>query len=222
MKKVFVLIVLFALPISVYILFASAVNHFKHLPILTEQVDNLNNFTSLEGDTIELNKKITLLSFYGKSIHSMRGNAFNLNEKIYTDNQVYREFQCVVLAEDGTQDQARQLLKDLHSFSGLDVSKWKFAFGSLEDIQQVFDDLHTDVKLNDKYASPFVFLIDQEMNLRGRKKDDPPFKSPTLYGYDTRSVAVLDNTLVDDLKILLIEYQLKKKDKERDFTKYKK
>lgn len=207
MKKVLVLGVLFALPITVYILFATAVNNFAHLPTLTKNISGLENFKSLDGNELHLDDQITVLSIYGESITKMEGNAFNLNEKIYKKNYNFKDFQFIVLAENGTQDEARDLLDQLSTTTDTDTQKWKFAFGSLADIQDFFDSMKTTIQLNQNKATPFVFIIDKERNLRGRDKAD---KSVTenKYGYDTRSVAELNNIMDDDVKVILAEYRL--------------
>lgn len=221
MKKVFILIVLFALPVSIYIFFASAAHNFAHLPVKTKDISNLESFTSLRGDSLHFDKYVTVLCFYGKDIDEMQGNAFNLNDRIYTKNNVYTDFQLIVLAQDGTQEEARNLIKKLRNFTGVDMSKWKFAFGSTDDIQHVFDTMDTSLELNNDFATPYAFIVDKEGNLRGQK-DNPEKTSETTIGYDTRSIAKLTNTMVDDLKVLLAEYRLELKRNNDDITKHKK
>lgn len=219
-KKIFILIVLFALPVSIYILFATAAHNFARLPIRTEHISDLNNFTHAEDDTISYANTLTVLCFYGNKIKDMQGNAFNLNEKIYSENYIYKDFQIVVLAEEGTESQAENLKKELHKFAGLNMSKWKFAFGSAQDIKSVFNSMKTDIKLDKNLSTPYVFIVDKKGNLRGQKDEDDP-NVKTLYGYDTRTIAALNNKMVDDVKILLAEYRLKMKKKEDDITTYK-
>ncbi len=222
MKKALVLIALFAIPVSVYLLFATAVNHFSYLPVLTKNVNHLEDFKSMDGEKIDLKGDFTVLCFFGKNIKKMRGNAFNLNIEIYKKFYIYKGFQCLVLAENGTQDEAKKLINDLHNFSGGTMRKWRFAFGSPEAIQQYFKSLHTDVHLNKDNATPFVFIIDKDGNLRGRKKEDT-FEYPSMYGYDTRSPGTLHTKMNDDLKVLMAEYRLKAKTKELDISvKHKK
>ncbi len=219
-KKAFILIVLFTLPISVYILFATAAHNFVHLPVRTKNVQGLEKFTPLNPKTkLSFEGKITVLCFFGKSIDNMQGNAFNLNAEIYQENKIYKNFQVVVLAENGLEKQAKNLLKDLQAFTGDSLARWYFGFGSLDAIKQVFDKLQTDVELNEDYASPFVFIIDKKGNLRGQKENDRP-TTLTLYGYDTRSISAMRNTMLDDIKVLLAEYRLKLKKKERDIIKH--
>ncbi len=221
MKKAFVLIVLFALPVSVYIIFGTAVHNFLHLPILTEEIENTEKFTPLNEEEIQFDEFVTVLLIYGKDIKNLRGNAFNLNDRIYKKNHIYKDFQIVILAEDGYQEDAQNLLKELHDFTGMNISKWKFVFGSEEDIHSFFDSMKTDLNLNENNATPFAFLIDQEGNLRGRKKNTED-TDETIYGYETHSIASLNNTMVDDVNVLLAEYRFKSKREEEDFLKYNK
>ena len=85
MKKTFVLTVLFILPLVVYMFFASGVTNFGRLPILTESVGDLQAFTETE----RLEGKITILGFLGSDVASKKGNAFNLNQKIYYHHSRY-------------------------------------------------------------------------------------------------------------------------------------
>ena len=84
MKKKAVLIILFILPLVVYLFFATGVNSFIKLPTLTEKIADVNpNWKSLNGEKVSLNDKITILGFSGENIMENRGNFFLLNQKIY-------------------------------------------------------------------------------------------------------------------------------------------
>ena len=203
MKKFLVLGVLFILPIVAYLFFSSGVNNFAKLPVLTPQISNLEDFTSLDGSEVVLDNKITILSIYGSNIEAKEGNAFNLNEKIYDKNYNFENFQFVVIAENGTQDQAKALLKELSTT--IDTRKWKFVFGSSTAIQSFFNSLKTDLDLDEYLGTPKVFIIDKDRSLRGRPKEEG---EESVYGYNTSSVADLTNTMTDDVKVILAEYRL--------------
>lgn len=203
MKKFLVLGVLFILPIVAYLFFSSGVNNFAKLPVLTPQISNLEDFTSLDGSEVVLDNKITILSIYGSNIEAKEGNAFNLNEKIYDKNYNFEDFQFVVIAENGTQDQARALLKELSTT--IDTRKWNFVFGSSAAIQSFFNSLKTDLDLDEYLGTPKVFIIDKDRSLRGRPKEEG---EEAVYGYNTSSVADLTNTMTDDVKVILAEYRL--------------
>ena len=81
MKKNIVLFVLFILPIVAYLFFASGINGFTKLPILTPKISDLGDWKSLDNQKISLNDKITILGFSGSNLLKNRGNFFNLNQK---------------------------------------------------------------------------------------------------------------------------------------------
>jgi len=205
MKKFLVLGVLFILPIVMYLFFASAVDNFSKLPVLEESIGNLDNFESLTGEQITLKDKITILGFFGEGIYNKKGNAFNLNQKIYKKNHEFRDFQFVMILPYGSENAAKELLEELDDIA--DVSGWKFLFGTPEGIQSFFKDLRTPYSLDQRKATNYVFIIDKDGNLRGRdgnlKKNEEK-----VYGYDTSSVADLNNVMVDDVKVILAEYRL--------------
>ena len=58
MKKYLVLIVLFVLPLVAYLFFASGINNFAKLPVLTKNIEELELITKKE-----FNNKISILLF---------------------------------------------------------------------------------------------------------------------------------------------------------------
>ena len=57
------------------------------------------------------------------------------------------------------------------------------------------------------FLSNYVFIIDKDGRLRGREENLEK-KEEKIYGYDTSSVADLNNVMVDDVKVILAEYRL--------------
>ena len=221
MKKYIVLGVLFLIHIAVYLFFASGVNNFGKLPVLNEQVQDVSSFSS-EGNKVSLHGKITVLGFLGQNVSSKKLNAFNLNQKIYKRFNGFKDFQFVFLSPEGTQEAVKGLKEELSPLA--DVSNWHFIFTSEENIASVFNSLQTPFSLNEDSYSPYVFIIDKEVNHRGRLIDDHTNRE--LYGYDATSVAVLNNKMIDDIKVLLAEYRMATKkngvsDKE-SYLKYNK
>lgn len=209
MKKTFVLTVLFILPLVVYMFFASGVTNFGRLPILTEQVDELDALS----ETVRLEGKISILGFLGTDPESKKGNAFNLNQKIYKPFYEFRDFQIVMVVPEGQQQAVSELNRELMSFT--DTRNWRFVYGDPAQIREFFASLRTDLALDETLSTPYVFIIDKERTLRGRKKDED---EGTKYGFNTSSVADLNNKMKDDVKIILAEYRLalKKNQAERE------
>lgn len=208
MKKSFVLIVLFVLPIVTYLFFASGVTNFGRLPVLTEEVTDIATIQPSES----FKGKITILGFLGSDVELKKGNAFNLNQKIYKRFYEFHDFQMVMIMPQGTEDKVKVLKKELGNL--VDIRKWIFVFASESEIRTIFDSLQTDLSLDEKTSTPYVFILDKDGNLRGRNKDED---EGLKFGFNAISVADLNNKMVDDVKIILAEYRLalKKNNAER-------
>ena len=202
-KKFIVLAVLFLLPLFVYMFFATGVNNFVKLPTLTYGVDELQQFESDGGSTLQFKERITVLGFFGSDIEGKKANAFNLAHKIYKKNYQFDEFQFVILATPDQKDLALQLKEQLKEIE--DPVNWKFAFGNESDIREVFESLGTTYVLDENLASDYVFIVDKEGNLRGRNDDED---EGTLYGFNASDYAEVNNKMSDDVKVVLAEYRL--------------
>ncbi|MCE2614082.1 hypothetical protein LVD13_13990 [Flavobacteriaceae bacterium D16] len=209
MKKTFVLVVLFILPLVAYMFFASGVNNFGRLPTLTENIQDLEAFSP----EATLNGKISILGFLGYDSELKKGNAFNLNQKIYKPFYEFRDFQMVMVLPNGSEEKVAELKKELAGLA--DVKNWKFIYGEDQDIKALFNSLESNLELDEKLGSHYVFIIDKERNLRGRSNDED---EGLKYGFDATSVADLNNKMEDDVKVILAEYRLalKKNNAKRD------
>ena len=200
MKKNIVLFVLFVLPIVAYLFFASGVNSFTKLPVVTPKVADLGNWKSMDNQKISLNNKITILGFSGSNLLENRGNFFNLNQKIYQRYHAFKDLQFVVICPLGTEKEAKSVVDALAAFT--DVSQWHFVFASPEEIAAYYNQLKLVEKLDANLGTPNVYILDKERNLRGRK-DNKDYKE----GYNTFHPAELSNEMLDDFKIILYEYR---------------
>ncbi|WP_276389538.1 hypothetical protein [Eudoraea chungangensis] len=199
MKKTFVLVVLFVLPLVAYLFFASGVNNFGRLPTLTTDIMQIPGSTS----EITFDNKITILGFLGRNVEIKKANAFNLNQKIYKPFYEFRDFQILMIMPKGTEAKIKDLKSELGALA--DIKNWQFVFLEEDAILKLFSSLETNYFLDDSIATPYVFIIDKEKNLRGRKEDED---EGIKYGYDATSVAELNNKMEDDVKIILAEYRL--------------
>lgn len=207
MKKFFVLAVLFALPLTAYLFFASGVNNFGKLPILTEKISPLQDFEDFDGNPVSLENKITILGFLGENPLEMKGNVFNINWVIYKPYHEFNDFQFVFLVENQSREEAEKLYAEMGE--SMEMQNWHFAFGEKENIQSVFKGLGTDLSLDENNATPHVFIIDKKVRLRGRDAD--PENGGTMFGYNTSKVGELMNEMDDDVKVILAEYRLELK-----------
>jgi hypothetical protein len=200
MKKNIVLFILFVLPIVAYLFFASGVNSFTKLPVITPKVADLGNWESLKGEKVSLNNKITILGFSGTEILSNRGNLFNLNEKIYQRYHSFKDLQFVMICPLGTEKDIKNILDAFDDFT--DVSQWHFVFATPEEIQTYYKQLKLKKELDANFGTSNVFIVDKQRNLRGRK-DQKEYRE----GYDTFHPSDLSNEMLDDFKIILYEYR---------------
>ncbi|WP_291867654.1 hypothetical protein [Maribacter sp.] len=199
MKKVFVLVVLFVLPVVAYLFFASGVNNFGKLPTLTEGISDISTLDA----KVSFKNKISILGFLGNDIEGRKGAAFNLNQKIYKRFFEFNDFQFIMVVPKGMEDEVEVLKKELSTL--VSVDKWHFVFTDSENVQLLFNSLQTNLQLDENLATPYVFIVDKELSLRGRTDDKD---EGTKYGFNANSVADLNNKMEDDVKIILAEYRM--------------
>ena len=198
MRKYFVLTLLFILPLVVYLFFASGINHFAKLPIITK---NVKDISSISNESLK--DKITILGFFGKNIEDKYGDAGNLNQEIFKRFNEFKDFQFLMIQPFGTKILTTELLNEMNRLTKTNFKNWKFITVSDEDLKNVFKSLKTDIELDSNLGTSYVFIIDRDGNLRGR--DD---KDGKKFGYDSRFVADINNNMVDDVKVILAEYRM--------------
>lgn len=220
-KKIIVLSVLFLLPITVYIFFASGKDNFVKLPTLAYGVSELDDFEPVSEDTVRFENRITVLTFFGSDVEAKKANAFNLAHKIYKKNHQFSEFQFVTLITEDQLAQTLQLKKKLEDIE--DPKHWYFLIGAPKAIEKVFSSLKSDDLLDANYATDYVYIVDKERNLRGRDDDEDVGR---LFGFNAADYAEINNKMSDDIKVVLAEYRLElkkykadRKDKFRDRNK---
>ena len=204
-NKYFVLSILFFFPIVVYLFFASGVNNFAKLPILTSGISDVVDFPSLTGSKIELKNKITVLGFWGSDVTNKKVDGFNLNQKIYKRFYEFKDFQFVFVIDSSETNNINDFKKELVVGLGSDLSNCRFLIANKKQTNNLFKTLKTDLSLSDSMAISTVFIIDKLKNLRGRDDDED---IGTLFGYNSSSVAEINNKMVDDVKVILAEYRL--------------
>ena len=198
MRKYIVLTTLFVLPLIVYLFFASGINNFAKLPVVTR---NIMEISELSNESLK--NKITILGFFGKNIGDRYGDAGNLNQEIYKRFHEFADFQFLILQPPGTEKSSDDLLFELNRLTKTNFKNWKFVTLQENDLINVFESLKTNLTLDSELGTSHVFIIDRDGNLRGR--DDGEEKK---FGYDSRFVADINNNMVDDVKVILAEYRM--------------
>ena len=198
MRKYIVLTILFVLPLVVYLFFASGINHFAQLPVLKNNITDVSDYSQES-----FKNKITILGFFGSNVQDKHGDALNLNQKIYKRFYQFKDFKFLMIQPIGTDSLVLNLKNDLRRGTDTDLINWKFISLRKEELNSVFNSLNTNISLDSNYGTPYVFIIDRDSNLRGRDDDDG-----IKYGYDSRSVADINNNMLDDVKVILAEYRM--------------
>ena len=203
-KKYLILAFLFFFPIFVYVFLSTGINNFAKLPILTDRVTDIKN---IDGNELKVSfkDKISIVAFWGGDIKNKKSEALNLNQKIYKRFYEFQDFQFVVIHNKSESQEIESLKAELISGVGTDLKKWNFIPTTQANIKTVFDSFRTNLELDENYSTPYVFIVDRDMSLRGRDDDED---MGMLYGFNSQSVAEINNKMVDDVKIILAECRL--------------
>lgn len=208
MRKKLVLVALFVLPIVAYLFFASGIYNFANLPLVTDNVSDISQFSEQEfkiGETVAspltLHNHITLIGYLGDNLKKNTGYTANLNLMIFKYFERYDDFQMILFANKGSEDAIDDLKTELSRI--FDVSKMRFIITTQEEARSHFKSLSTTLNLMSDGGHPDVFVIDKSRSLRSGHEE----KKANIYGYDFTQ-AVEMGYLKDDVKILLAEYRL--------------
>lgn len=206
-KKFTVLAVLFILPLVAYLFFSSGVNNFGRLPVLEENVLVLYTATDpISNNEVQLQDKINILTFLGGDVSTKSVFAFNLKEKIYDKNREFKDFQVISFILDNQVEEAKKFIDEINKTS--DAFAWKIIVLTEDELKKQYAVLNSKHQLDDQVSSAEAFIVDKKGNLRGRLNDeDEGIKK----SYNTKSVAELNNKMVDDMKVILAEYRLELK-----------
>ena len=204
LKKYLILGFLFFFPIFVYVFLSTGINNFAKLPILTQGVMDIE---SIEGNdaNISFKNKISIVAFWGGDVNNKKSEALNLNQKIYKRFNEFQDFQFVLLHNKNDNEAIEDLKSELVSGVGTDLKNWNFIPTTQSNIKMIFDSFKTDIELDQSFSTPYVFIVDRDLSLRGRDDDED---IGMLYGFNSQSVAEINNKMVDDVKIILAEYRL--------------
>lgn len=202
MKKFLVLGVLFLLPIVAYLFFSSGINNFAKLPVLTKQVKDISDLENNRDTIVSFQNKISIVAFFGNDLEALKGNTFNLDKKILEKFYEFDDFQFVIILPKVAKSQAMQFAEEFDNITN--ANYWNYVYGEPQEIQKIFKSFKTNLELDTKLQTPYVFILDKDRSLRGRDDDEEGM----LYGYDSRSVSELGNKMNDDIKVILAEYRL--------------
>lgn len=219
-KRYTVLGILFLLPVAFLLMLYPAKHNYEPLNIVSEKVAETQNFTSDNSENVVLKDRITVLGFFGKAPMDMVIAASNLKELVYDKFKGFKDFQIVIIVPQDTEAEIEDLKREINTYE--DLKFWHYAFGTEEDIRMLYNSLRTQHQLSEDLSVNNVFIIDKDLNQRGRidgrterqiEDQKPAF---SVYSYNTIEVAEIKNMMSDDVRILFTEYRQKRKGKFED------
>lgn len=211
-KRNIVLSILFFLPVAFILVMLLSKDNYNPLDIVKENVLDLPQ----NDDNIQLKDHITILSFLGKKPMDNSTVAFNLKELVYDRSKGFKTFQVVILLPYEAKVEAEALLKEIKSYE--DLRFWHLVYAEESEIKNVFNSLKSEEDLDENLATSMVFIVDRDLNQRGRIDDrtekeieaNKPIYS--LYSYNCVEVAELKNKMAaEDMRVLFKEYRDKRK-----------
>lgn len=210
-----VLGILFFLPVAFLLVLYPSTHNYQPLDIVNENVLDLDAFTSDTEEPIVLKDHITVLGFLGEKPMKNAIAASNLKELIYDKFRGFKKFQMVIVMPKGTEAEVKQLIAEINTYD--DIRFWHFVYGDPADIKRVYFSLKSKTDLKNDLSVEDVFIIDKDLNQRGRiddRTDRELEKSSPVYGlngYNCIEVAEVKNKMSDDLRIVFTEYRQKRK-----------
>ena len=216
-KRNIVLGILFFLPVAFLLMLYPAKHNYEPLDIVNESVSDIGNFYSNGAEEITLKDHITVLGFFGNEPLQNAIAASNLKELVYDNFKGFKKFQVVIVATEGTEAYVAQLKKEVDTYE--DLKFWHYVYGTEGEIKMLYNKLKSHKLLNGSLSTDDVFIIDKDLNQRGRidgreeKEIEANKPSYSVYSYNTIEVSEIKNMMSDDMRILFTEYRQKRKGK---------
>ena len=214
-KKPIILGVLFFLPVTFLLFLYPSSHNYNALDIVYEDVKDITQLLEEDQRDANFSENISVLLFLGKQPMDNATSALNLKEMIYDKFRGFKRFQVIALVHEDGRENLKELEKSLYQYD--ELSYWHFVFADEEEIRGIFNSLLSKGNLMEDLSFDSAFIIDQELNQRGRiddrnknelKRDDPVYG---LYTYNCVEVAELKNKMSEDIRILFTEYRQKRK-----------
>ena len=214
-KKPVILGILFFLPVIFLLFLYPASHNYNTLDVVLEDVKEIDGILDEENKDLDLQDNISVLLFLGDKPLDQATVALNVKEMVYDKFMGFKRFQILAFHTGKNPEQLQELRKELITYSTLDY--WHFLEASEDDIRELYNSLLSKEGLSENLSSNNIYIIDKELNQRGRlddrskpemERNDPVYG---LYAYNALEVAELKNKLSEDIRILFTEYRQKRK-----------
>ncbi|MDA9572566.1 hypothetical protein N9R45_00235 [Flavobacteriaceae bacterium] len=215
LKKWIILSVLFFLPVIFLLFLYPSTHNYNSLDIVQNNIKDVESFTFIKEEKRVLRGNITVVAFLGANPMDNLTVALNLKELIYDKFKGFKKFQLLMIVPNGSEDEVNELLLELYAYD--ELKYWGFAFGNSDQIKDIHNSLKSTNALSNDLSSPYIFIVDKDLNQRGRIDDRKPSdidKGIEVFGlssYNSTKVSEIKNKMNDDLRILFTEYRQKRK-----------
>mgnify|MGYP001626756375 FL=1 len=222
-KRNIVLSVLFFLPVAFLLMLYPAKHNYIPLDIVNENVNEITDFSSDYESEIVLTNHITVLGFLGKNPLSNITMLSNLKELVYDKFKGFKKFQLVLVLPQGVEAEIKTLHKEIAKYE--DLRFWHYIYSSEADIKTLYNSLKIESPLKDNLSIDDVFIVDKDLNQRGRldarseKQIEEKKPITTLSAYNCIDVSELKNMMSQDVRILFTEYRQIRKGKFNSTTR---
>jgi protein SCO1/2 len=227
-KKVLLIVIILFLPSAIYLYLIQGEHNFAHLPMLTvtDELGEISyrtvepyEFLDQNGEPFTQKKvdgKIHVVDFFFTRCPSicqiMTENMKNLHRKF----NMYEDFALISHTVDPQYD-TTFVLKNYARERSIDFENWHFVTGNKDSIYNTaFEYLSS--AMEDSAApggflhTEYFVLLDKEGRIRSREDDNG-----NIIGVYDGTSKVQVNNLIDDIKVLMAEYQLElKKNNKKD------
>jgi len=214
-KRNLVLGILFFLPVVFLLFLYPSTHNYIPLDVVNQNVLELDAFNNESEEVVTLKDNITILCFFGKNPLDYSISASNLKELVYDKFKGFKRFQIVAIMPMGTESQVDELKQKVNNYD--DVRFWHYVFGEPNAIEHFYSSLKTKSDLNPDLSSEEVFIVDKDLNQRGRLDDREKKELETnqpphaLYSYNSIDIGEIKNKMSDDMRVLFTEYRQKRK-----------
>lgn len=214
-KRNAVLGILFFLPVLFLLFLYPSSHNYIPLDIVNKNVSELSFFKSNSEENVQLKDHITVLGFFGNQPENHTIEALNLKELVYDKFKGFKKFQVVIVMPNGTEEQVEALKTKVNNYE--EVKFWHYVFGTPNDIKSLYSSLKSNSNLSEHLSTEDIFLIDKDLNQRGRLDDRTKRElegnqpNYALYSYNCIDIDAIKNKMSDDMRVLFTEYRQKRK-----------
>ncbi|WP_452221084.1 hypothetical protein [Lacinutrix salivirga] len=214
-KKYIVLSILFVLPVVFLIMLYPAKHNYNTLEVVKENVLDFENLNSNTNSQITLKNHLSVVAFFGNNPEENIIPASNLKEMVYDKFKGFKKFQLLVVTPLEAKEEAKRLKQELAKYS--ELKYWHFVYLNANDIKRLHNSFSTREDLDANFATHQVYIIDKELNQRGRLDDRTKMEIEAgmlaypLVAYNCNKVAILKNKMSDDMRVLFQEVREKRK-----------